>query len=204
MARKRNPRRTKRYAGKTEEEWRDWGEEFGKQMGKMGEELGRHMERRGREWKREYRYRCWPFGILGPLMGSIFSIAFLMIGVWLLNFINVFRINFVLLLTNVIFTNIHLFFVAFLFFGYAGYLSKWYEKSYWIISPIVSSASVVFSLWIATLVINLINLYVGISALSFVSNFLYANLYSFFFLFLVLFYAIIIINKMEEEKKWKK
>ena len=204
MARKRNPRRTKRYAGKTEEEWRNWGGEFGKQMGKVGEEFGKHMERHGKEWKREYRCCCWPFGILGPLIGSIFSIALLMIGVWLLNFINVFRISFVLLLTNVIFTNIHLFFVAFLFFGYAGYISKWYGKSYCIISPIVTSASVVFSLWIVMLVINLINSYVGISALSLVSNFLYANLFGFFFLFLLLFYATIIISKLVEAKKWKK
>ena len=198
---KRKLRKVKRYAGKTEKEWKEWGEEFGGQMEKLGKEFGRHIERRGKEWENEW---WWSFGLLGPFIGSIFGIIFLVFGLWLLNLINVFRISFISMLSSTVFANLHWFFAAFLFFGYGGYFSKKIGKDYWIFSPIISSIGIVFALWISTLVINLINFYANNSALAFVSNLLYSNLLAFFFLFLVLLYVAELINKSNEGKKWKK
>jgi hypothetical protein len=198
----------KKYAGRTEEEWRDWGEKFGKRMEKRGKKFGeemedfgermsKHFERRGKKWAEESKY--WWFGTLGfigPLIGSIFGIICLALVVWVLKFINLpLNSSFITSLSNFILSKLHWFFAFFLFFGYNDYFSKRYSKTYWIISPITNSIGVVFVVWIAIWILNLINTFAGSAAISFVANFLYLNLAGIFFIFLVLGYAIMFIKK---------
>jgi hypothetical protein len=205
---KKPKRNVKRYAGKTEEEWRDWGEKFGKRMEKRGKEFGEemenlseriseHFERRGKEWAEECK--DWWFGTLGfigPLIGSIFGVVCLAFGVWVLKFINLpLNSSFISSLSNFILTNLHWFFAIFLFFGYNDYFSKRYPKTYWIISPFTNSIGVIFVVWIAVWILNLINKFTDSAVISFVSNFLYLNLLRIFFVFLVLGYTIIFIKK---------
>jgi uncharacterized membrane protein YeaQ/YmgE (transglycosylase-associated protein family) len=170
--------------------FRDFGEEM--------EDLGKRFERRygGR---RERRKEWWfNFGFVGPLIGSIFSLLFLIIGIWILDLFNsILGSVFVSALTNFIFVNLNWFFAAFLFFGYNNYLSRRY-KSYWIISPITGSIGAVIVIWLATVILNLINTVPRSSLIATVSNLLSTNLAEIFVLFLVLGYVVTIIRKIFE------
>lgn len=188
-----------------EEEWKDWGEKFGKRMEKrgkdfaeemqdLGERFGRRMDRRDKEWK--YRW-FGVFGFIGPLIGSILGVVFLGILIWLLKFINLpLNSSFISSVSNFLFVNLHWFFAVFLFFGYSDYFSKRFHITFWIVSPITTSIGTIIVIWISTWVLNLINASVQSSLIASVSNFLRANLLSLFIIFLVLGYVIVIIKKL--------
>jgi len=214
MAKKRKikpkkKRKVKRYAGKTEEEWRDWGEKFGKRMDKRGKEFaeemedfgkrfGIYMEYKGKKWEREWK-TWWfkTFGFIGPLIGSIFGIICVAVGIFVLNLINLpLGSGFISQVSNFLFTNIHWFFAVFLFFGYSDYFSKRYRKNYWMVSPIISSIGIVIVVWISIWALNLINTYVNSTLITSLSNFLYVNLWGIFVVFLILGYAVVVIKKM--------
>lgn len=208
--RKRKPqRKAKRYHGKTEKEWRDWGEKFGKRMDKRGKDFaeemedfgkrfGIHMEQKGRRWERECR--DWWFrtlGFVGPLVGSIFGIICVALGIFVLNLINLpVGSNFISQVSNFLFSNIHWFFAIFLFFGYSDYFSKRYSKTYWMVSPIFSSIGAVIVIWISIWVLNLINAYANSSFIASLSDFLAVNLWGIFIVLLILGYALAFIKKM--------
>lgn len=206
---KKYPKReVKKYAGKTEEEWRDWGEKFGKRMEQrgrefgeemedLGERFGKHFEHRAKEWKKECRdWWFFSFGFIGPLIGSIFGIICLAFGIWILKFVNLpLNSNFISALSNFFITKMHWFFAFFLFFGYSDYFNKRYQKTFWLVSPVFNSVGIVIVIWVVTWLLNLINGFINSSAISFVSRFLYLNLTGIFFVFLVLGYAIVFIKK---------
>lgn len=197
----------KRYSGKNGEEWRDWGEKFGKRMEKKGREFGEEVEdlaerfgrRMERRRERERGVRGWWFttlGFVGPFIGSIFAFICLVIGIWVLNFFNiVLQSSFISLLTGVVLRNIHWFFAAFLFFGYDDYFTKRYHNIYWIVKPITGSVGVLFVLWIAIWLLNTINIPVNSNLITKVSNFLSVNFWGIFVLFVVLGYAFVFIKK---------
>lgn len=223
MARKsKRTSEVKKYAGKTEEEWRDWGGEFGKRLDKggrefaeemedlgerlnkhfkshreeWGERFGRRMERRSREWGK--RWDNWWFGTFGfvaPLISSIIGIMLLAFGIVLLDFIYLYvRSSFILAVSDFIFTNLHWFFAASLLFGYSNYFSKMYNKTYWIVSPIIHSTGIVIVIWILIAVLNLINEYAMSNFIAVVSNFLYSNLLGIFFVLVILGYIWVIFR----------
>ena len=172
--------------------------EFAEEIEDLGKRFGMHIEHETKKWEKE-QDEWWfrTFGLIGPLIGSIFGIVFLAIGIWILNLINLpLGSGFVLEISNFLFTNIHWFFAAFLFFGYSNYLSRRLPKTYWVVSPIISSTGVVFAIWISSWLLNLINIYANSNIITGVSNFLYLNLWGIFVVFLVLGYAIIFIKKM--------
>jgi len=154
------------------------------------------IEHEAKKWEKE-QHEWWfrTFGLIGPLIGSIFGLIFLALGIWILNLINLpLGSDFISETSNFLFTNLQWFFAAFLFFGYSNYLSRRLPKTYWIVSPIISSIGVVFAIWISTWVLNLINIYANSNIIiTGVSTFLYLNLWG---IFLVLGYAIIFIKKM--------
>jgi len=202
-------RNVKKYAGKTEEEWRDWGEKFGKRMEKRGKEFGEEMEDLGerigkrfenRTKKLDKECRDWwffSFGFIGPLIGSIIGIIFLALGLWVLKFVNLpLNSTFITSLSDFIMTKMHWFFAFFLFFGYSDYFSKRYQKTFWIVSPIFNSIGIVIVIWVVTWLLNLINNFANSSVISFVSKFLYLNLSGIFFVFFVLGYAMVFIKKI--------
>jgi uncharacterized membrane protein len=192
MARKRKTSKVKKYAGKTEEEWREWGEEFGKQMEKLGESFGSHMERRGK--KLERKYRSWwfeTFGFIGPLIKSVIGIFFLAIGIFILNFINIYLSNsFIFMLSDFLFTYLPLFFWASLFFGYCKYFSRIHAKIYWTISPLVDSLNIVFVIWILMSIFIMIGAYTMTDIIENFSHFLIDNLFGLFILFAIIGYVI--------------
>jgi hypothetical protein len=201
MARKSRRRRHRKTA---DEEWKDWGEKFGKRMekrgkdfgeeiGQLGEKFGRHMERRGKEYKSRW-FRS--FGVVGPLIGSIFGIIVLAVGIFVLNFVNLaLGSAFISAISSFLFANIYLFFAIFLFGNYRDYFSRRYEN-FWVVSPITTGISIIIALWIFAWLINLVNTVPQTQVLTSVSSFLLSNLSSFLAIFIVLGYAIVIIKKM--------
>lgn len=184
-------RKVKKYAGKTEKEWREWGEEFGKSMEKVGEDFEKRMEERG---KLKKRYRSWmfeTFGFIGPIIGSIISIFILVIGIWILRTINMYLADaFISMLSDFLYSNIQLFFLASLFFGYCNYFSRRYAKNYRIFSPIVNSLNIVFVIWILASIFVLIGIYSWIYIFSDISYFLLRNLFILFIAFAVIGYIL--------------
>jgi hypothetical protein len=208
MARK-SRREERMYAGKTENEWRDWGERFGKLMDQrgrefaeeiedIGERFGRHMDRKSSKWEKRCKY--WWFstlGFIGPLIGSILGIVFIALGIWVLDVINLpLSSSFISSLSSFLYRNLALFFAAFLFFGYSDYFSKRFPRAFWIISPITTALGIVILIWASIFILNLINATLNSSFISSVSNFLHANLSGIFVVAVVLGYIFLFIGKM--------
>jgi hypothetical protein len=203
---KKPKRKVKKYSGKTEKEWRDWGEKFGKRIEKRGkefaeevEDLGERLEKRFERRNKKLEKEWWfiSFGFIGPLLGSIFGIICLALGIIALNIINMpLRSSFISSVSYFFLSNLPWFFGAFLFFGYNDYFSKRYPKSFWIVEPITTAIGITILAWIAIFILNLINTSVGNVFITSVSNFLYRNLLGIFVVFLVLGYIIVIIKKL--------
>ena len=202
-------RKPRKYEDWSDEEWRDWGEKFGKRMGRrgkdfgeemgeLGERFGRHMERRGREWRREWKdWWFTTFGFVGPLIGSIFGLICLAVGIFILKFINLFLgSSFILAVSTFFFGYIHWFFAFFLFSGYTDYFSKRYRETFWTVSPLTTAIRICIAFWIAAWVLNLINTVPKISAFTSISNFLFANLLGIFVLLVFIGYVVMMIKKL--------
>jgi len=174
------------------------GKEFGEEMKDFGERFGKHMEHKGKEFGK--RWDNWwfrTFGFVAPIIGSIFGIIFLALGILILNFINLYLGSyFVFMISNFLLANLHIFFVFSLIFGYGDYFSKRYPETYWVVLPIINSIGAVFVAWIAIFILDLINSYVASTFIANVSNFLYTNLVGIFIVFLVLGYVFVIIKRM--------
>ena len=208
MARKK-PKREKKYAGKTEEEWRDWGERFGKKMEKIGKVFGEEMEdftdrvathAEHRHWERRFKEKCVaPFGVLGPFFSSIFGILLVLILYWFLSWVNLAVGNtFIYGLAN--FLNIYMpwIFLVFLFLNYTNYFSKKYWRDYWMIRPVTASIKILIFILFLVLIFKLANVFQSWS------NFLYTNILNFFVFFLIIGYIIVFVRKNLElsGKKW--
>ena len=197
MARKRKKRD---YS--EEEEWSDWGEKFGKRMERRGKDFGEEMSDWGERFSKRMnrRWRYWwfdTFGFVGPLLGSIIGIIFVAIGIFILNFINLFLASsFISAVSSFLFENLNIFFAIFIFTGYNDYFSKRYRRSYWMISPITAGIGAVIAFWIIAWAIVLINTVPKFAILTTISNFLFANFLGIFLLVLVFGYVVVAIKKL--------
>ncbi len=200
----------KRARGVSAKRRRDWGYGFGEEMDRRGKEFaeeeerfgerfGRRFEYGAREWeRREWWFRT--FGVIGPLIGSIFGIVCLAIGILFLNLVNlVLGSIFISAISGFLLANLGLFFLIFLFFGYSDYLHKLYPREYWLISPIITGAGVVIALWIIAWILNLINISLGSSTVASIVNFLYINLLGIFIIIVILGYVFAIIARSTME-----
>lgn len=202
---KKPKKNVKKYAGKTEEEWRDWGEKFGKRMEKRGKEFAEEVEDLGERFEKRFGHKkrlekeWWfiSFGFVGPLIGSIFGLICLALGILALNVINIpLGSSFIASVSNFFLTNIYWFFGAFLFFGYSHYFSKRYPKSFWLIEPITTATGITILAWISIFILGLINVYAGSPFIASVANFLLRNLLGIFVVFLVFGYIVVIMKKI--------
>jgi len=201
--RRRRPRRrrsdlTDREYEELESKIEQRSREFAEEIEQIGRRLGMDIEHVARRHEREHRERWFrTFGLMGPLLGSIFGIIFLAFGLWVLSFINLSLGSiFISEILNFFFANLHWLFAAFLFFGYSNYFSMRFPKTFWLVSPIVGSLGVVFVLWISASVLRIINVYVSSNFISVLSSFVYGNLWGIFFALVVLSYAVIFFRKL--------
>lgn len=203
MAKRRRPRRrrsglTDREYGELESKIEQRSREFAEEIEQLGRRLGMDIEHAARRHERERRERWFrTFGMIGPLVGSIFSIIFLAFGLWVLNFINLSLGSiFISNISNFFFANLHWLFAAFLFFGYSNYFSMRFPKTYWLVSPIIGSLGAVFVLWISVSLLKIINVYASSNFITSLSSFVYGNLWGIFFALVVFGYAVILFRKL--------
>jgi hypothetical protein len=183
----------KKFGTRMEKQGRDFGEE----VGELGEEFGGHMKHKGKVWEGEWEYRSFGFlGLLWPIIGSIFTLIFLAVGIWILNFINLsLKSYFIFQVSSFLFSNLYLFFAFSLFFGYARYFRRRFRSVYWLLSPVVSALMIIFLIWIFIFLLDLMNFYVGSVFIQSIAGFLRANFAGIFILFAVLGYAFEIMKK---------
>ncbi len=200
---KKRKRKPKKYTRKKKEkDFGDWIEqkskEFAEEMEGIGKRFSVQLEREAKKWEKE-ESEWWfrTFGFMGPIIGSVFGLVFILFGVWILNFINLpLKNSFITAISSFIFTNIHWFFAIFIFFGYSTYLSKKLPKTYWIISPFIQIVGAIFIIWISIWFLNIINVYANNNVIAHISNFLYLNLWEIFLFLLILGYFIIFTKRI--------
>ena len=132
-------------------------EDFGDEMGKLGNRIS---DKVGRE------RRPGIFGPVGPLLSSIFSILIFVVVVLVLDYVNLFlKIGLISGMTSFLLSNAGYFFLIFLFFGYASYFSRSFEKLYYITDPLVIGVSLLVAFWLASEAISIVGSSTGNPAL---------------------------------------
>lgn len=129
-----------------------------KKIGDFGEEverIGRHLEREAEAGEKSIA-RHWhsTFGFLGPLVTSIFGIVLFIVFLWFLGFF-AFATNIAFLLSVRYFlaSNLGVFFLLFLAFGYANYFHRANPMAYRPLWPIVAAAKFTAAIWVIASII---------------------------------------------------
>ncbi|MBN2094984.1 MAG: hypothetical protein JW727_02970 [Candidatus Aenigmarchaeota archaeon] len=189
--------RPKKVFGKTEREWNEWGDEFGNVMERRAKELGEEAEDIGARAKKRIRNcgisgTCYWFGdlsIIGPFLASIIGIVLLAFGIFIMRIMNtLLQSSFVMSMADFLAANLNWFFAFSLFFGYTDYLSRRYEKSWWMVSPIAAGISTIIVAWIFAKVVEVINAVPKTEALSAISEILLSNLWGILALVIIIGY----------------
>ncbi len=192
VARSKAPGRSARRKNEVEHTLERGTEHFGEEVHRLGERLSRKMEKKGEEWDSWFHST---FGILGPVISSIFGLVILGLAVWALMFVNMpvgsgalYNIQYFLL------ANMGLFFLIFMFFSYSSYFSKVSPRLYMPFSPIVTAAGISIGFWFAVHAINITNLSLEISLLSDTALFMEKNLFLIFCFFLFVGYMVLLVK----------
>lgn len=166
--------------------------DFAEEMEALAEKFSERFEGRGHE---DWGFRV--FGLVGPLIGSVFGTLFLLVFAWFVSLVNAWLgIGLFYSVSSFVRSNIHWFFGLFIFFGYSDYFSRRYRKSYWTVSPFVNGVTVFFVVWMAVFALNAINRHAGSLLIAGLSNFLYSNIFTIMFAFMALGYILILIEKI--------
>lgn len=167
-------------------------EDFSEEVERLGERFGERVEKEG---KHAGHFMRDTFGVVGPLLSSVVGLVALALLVWVLALVN-------LPVGSGLLSNVHYFllahiawfFLIFLFFSYASYLSRRMGEPYRLVSPIISATGITVALWIAASTIRIANLSLGVETLSSLSTFLEGSLWLFFYLFALLGYLVTIAS----------
>jgi hypothetical protein len=148
----------------------------------------RHRFKRRREIRKERRSET--LGFFGPLAQSLIGLIFLAITIWILYVVDVYVPSvFIYSVSNFLYSNIGLIFLASLLFNYSDYFSKVY-KYYCLVSPLIDGARVEYVLWILSSMFILVGSYVNNAFLTNVAVFIYINLFTIFILATILGYIV--------------
>jgi len=132
----------------------------------------------------------WPFGLLGligPLIGSVIWIIFLVAGIWILRLANiVFMSGFVALLIGAVVANLQWFFAVSLFLGYCGYFIRKTPSTAAVLWPVMGAVNFTFAMWIISWVFRTVGFSAGATWLYEPGIFIRANLIVIFAFVLVL------------------
>ena len=185
-----------------------WGNRFADRMdeklsgegGKMG---GGEAHRVKGEWSdagwhrrwQEHRQRrwsgwwMWPFGLIGPLVGAVFSIVFIVVALWVMRFVNAgIQSGFVSLMVGAVASTIWVFFAFALVMGYLDYLTKRSPMAYMVLWPVSNSLGITFFAWIASWVLRTIGELSSVAVLSQAGGVLRQNLLPVFIAFAAIGY----------------
>jgi phage shock protein C len=167
-------------------------EHFSEEMGDLGERIGKRFEERGEHWD-SWFHRT--FGVVGPLISSVFALVIFALIVWVIGIVNFSGSSFLLTIRSFLMTNIGLFFLIFLFFSYASYFSKASRRAYAPFSPLVVAVGIGIVLWIIGSIFGFVGDYTGVFVLSQAGLFLTGNtLFQIFFVVLLIGYAVYFVR----------
>lgn len=167
-------------------------DQFSEEVERIGERFENKMK------KDENRFEEWfksTFGIVGPLISSLFGITIIGIFIWwisLLNFPlgNVFFSNLGYFLTD----KIGLFFMLFLFFSYTSYFSKKYPRLYMPFSPLAAAMGITVGFWLVMHAITIANISFASSRLTELAISINNNLIWLFWFVLGVGYLLLLIK----------
>jgi len=181
-----------------EEYWEEWGERFGRKMERKGEAFGKRMEACFEKKGKKFEEKCcsWhPFGIIGPLIGSICGIVVLIIIVAIVNWLNLgLGSAFLSALTGFVMANLAWFLAAGLFFNYAKYISKFVGHFRYFVKPIITGAAIAFVAWLIGAVFMAVNVSAQDPIIASISFSLSSNVLPIFIVFVVLGYVFLIFG----------
>jgi phage shock protein C len=163
-------------------------EDFSDEVSRLGDKFSQRMEKEGKNAGGLMRDT---FGVVGPFLSSAAGLIGVALLAWLLAIVNV-PVGSGLIdnVHSFLMANIAWFFLLFLFFSYASYVSRKVGGTYRFVSPLVTAAGITVALWLAGSAVGLANIPLGIESLSSLSSFLTGNLALFFVLFSFLGYVI--------------
>ena len=199
--------RMRDFGEEASERARYWGERFagrmeGKHSGKGGKmEEGAHKVKG--EWSdarwhgrwQEHRQRrwggwwMWPFGLIGPLVGAVFGIVFIVVALWVMRFVNAgIQSEFVSLMIGAAASTIWVFFAFALVMGYLDYLTKRSPMAYVVLWPVSNSLGITFFAWIAAWILRTIGELASVAMLGQAGMVLRQNLLPVFVVFAAIGY----------------
>jgi phage shock protein C len=182
MAKKRPSRKAQKHASSRNVD------HFAEEVGDLGERIGKRFEERGEHWD-SWFHRT--FGVVGPLISSVFGLAVFALVIWVIGIVNFSGSTFLLTVRSFLMANIGLFFLIFLFFSYSSYFSKISRRSYAPFSPLVLAVGIGVLLWIMGNIFGFVGDYTGVFVLSQTGLFLTGNaLFQIFFVVLLIGYAV--------------
>ncbi len=163
--------------------------------------LGRKFEKTAdRKCK---KIKCWlgdTLGWAGPLISGIFGLLFLVLGVWLLGFMNLqVKNNIISGIHSFFLANLGLFFLIFLFFSYTSYFSRNHKRVYRPLSPIINALGFVIGVWVVLRIIGIIGIYENISSFYTIAFYMEKNLFWIFWFVILFGYFILLINLLSRE-----
>ena len=182
------PRKAAKRKARRKSEFYKRIEDFSVEM----ESFGNKMEKEGNEWG-SWFHRT--FGIIGPLISSMFGLLVLALILVAMKFINFNLGSSLLSSISVFFTvNMGLFFLIFLFLSYTSYFSRFYSRLYTPFYPIFSAIGITITLWVFARVISIVSIYIGVDILYRTVFFIDRYLSEIFWLILFIGYIILIIK----------
>jgi len=107
---------------------------FAEEVEDLGERIGKRFGSESCD-----TWFCRTFGVVGPLISSVFGLLIFALIIWVIGFANFSGSSFLLTVRSFLMENIGLFFLIFLFFSYSSYFSKINRKSYAPFSPLVAA-----------------------------------------------------------------
>ncbi len=171
-------------------------EHFAEEVEKLGERFEDEIEEHGD--KLEIWFRS-TFGVIGPLLSTIFGIIVISIFIWVLGFLGpVTGSNVLMTLRVFLSVNIGAFFILMLFFSYTSYLSKIRPKIHKAISPLIIALGLTVFFWLLAEGINIANVSLSNPRLSELSFYININLVWIFWIIILLGYLFLIL-----ECSWK-
>lgn len=142
--------------------------DFEEELETLGTRFERGVEDIESEAKHKYRST---FGVLGPLLSSLFGLVVLGVLIWgLYHLAGVTDVNIFQAIADFLSNNIAIFFGLMLLFNYWSYLSSGRGKSFGFLSPLMTALSVIVAIWILANIVLLANIELGFGILDRISG----------------------------------
>lgn len=153
-----------------------------------------------KQWRQESRENgsrlfSWIYSPLSILVGTVLSIAFLLLSIAFLDVAARFsRYQFLYSVADFLTGNIPLFIGASLFFGFGRYITYISRESRLLLRPIFVSAGLIFAFWMAISIIDLSEYLASNVVVSAISSFFFAHINDIFVALMVVGYMLTLLR----------